>query len=268
MDIDITALAPVRQIFAVEYSDAPQRPRVPIHVPALCKLDIVIAGCVNLLTADGQRIQLRPGIAALVPPLASHGYEAREHLVHTCVKFHLHPRYRFAVGRKVLLIDVPEHIQKTAHVCGQLSVDDPDAASLVHAAATYCVTFAMHAAAPQLSDDPPEDAAREPLAQVIHLVTHDPMQPWTVAQLAQMHHLSESQFTKRFRSAFRQSPQQFLQETRMIAAADRLISSTWSVKRIAELCGYANVHSFTRAFNRVIGLPPAGYRRRMQLMQV
>ena len=104
----------------------------------------------------------------------------------------------------------------------------------------------------------------EPFAGLIDDIASDPLAQRSVAGLATTFHLSESQFTKRFTRAFGQSPQQYLVDTRMIAAADLLLSTNQSIKQVAEGAGYANVHGFTRAFTRVIGRPPAAFRRSQQ----
>lgn len=54
---------------------------------------------------------------------------------------------------------------------------------------------------------------------------------------------------------------ELLTQIRMHKAAELLFYSDYSIKQISEQTGYKNVQHFTRTFRRVVGIPPAHYRR-------
>ncbi len=80
--------------------------------------------------------------------------------------------------------------------------------------------------------------------------------------LAQLAHLSLSQFDRRFKRLFQMTPQQFLLRVRIHAACRRLVSGSDSVAQIAQQTGFYDQSYFTRQFQRQMGMTPAVYRRR------
>ncbi|MEZ5738508.1 MAG: AraC family transcriptional regulator [Burkholderiaceae bacterium] len=88
-----------------------------------------------------------------------------------------------------------------------------------------------------------------------------PGQAWTVDALARTAGLSRSVFADRFTQCLGQPPMQYLATWRLTLAADQLRSGKVSIGRIAEQVGYESEASFTRAFKREFGLPPATWRR-------
>jgi AraC-like DNA-binding protein len=79
--------------------------------------------------------------------------------------------------------------------------------------------------------------------------------------LAAMCHRSRSHFIRMFQQAVGMTPKQYVLERRIAWAAERLAQSTESIEAIAGVCGFQNRFYFTRAFARVMGLPPARYRK-------
>ena len=58
-----------------------------------------------------------------------------------------------------------------------------------------------------------------------------------------------------------QSPMQYLANWRIHSAAHELVNTGKSIPRIAQEVGYESEASFTRAFKRLKGAPPAAWRR-------
>lgn len=83
----------------------------------------------------------------------------------------------------------------------------------------------------------------------------------TVEQLAGQAKLSTSRFTALFRQTFGQSPYQFVLRMRLQHARDLLRGSTMGLPQIAELCGFSDIHHFSKAFKNSTGHSPAAYRR-------
>jgi AraC-like DNA-binding protein len=82
------------------------------------------------------------------------------------------------------------------------------------------------------------------------------------AELAERCGLSEDHFIRVFRHHVGQSPARYALERRIAMAAERLLFSDEGIDRIAADAGFANRYHFSRAFGRVIGVPPASYRRK------
>ena len=85
--------------------------------------------------------------------------------------------------------------------------------------------------------------------------------PLTVTALAQPSGLSEDHFARRFQKATGRPVMRWLQERRIAAAADRLIHSRDALEDIAKSCGFSNRFHFSRVFSRILGMPPASYRK-------
>jgi AraC-like DNA-binding protein len=85
---------------------------------------------------------------------------------------------------------------------------------------------------------------------------------WTVDSLGREIGLSRSALAQRFIQVIGEPPMQYLTHWRMQVAAQELRNSCKSIAQIAEEVGYESEASLTRAFKRLIGMPPAKWRRR------
>lgn len=99
------------------------------------------------------------------------------------------------------------------------------------------------------------------IAPALRLIDAEFGRPLRIDEMASACHLSADHFIRRFREAVGQTPGQYLAERRVAAAAEMLLLSDLSIERIAERCGFSNRFYFTRVFARLIGTPPATYRR-------
>lgn len=81
-----------------------------------------------------------------------------------------------------------------------------------------------------------------------------------IGELAQLSHLSNSQFRKRFKQQFRASPRDFILRTRLQAASKMLIKSNEPIIDIALRCGFTDQSYFTRQFSKFFNLSPKKYR--------
>ncbi|MBR9885880.1 MAG: helix-turn-helix transcriptional regulator, partial [Oceanospirillales bacterium] len=86
----------------------------------------------------------------------------------------------------------------------------------------------------------------------------------TVSELAGNACLSDSQFFALFRDQTGLTPQQYVTERRLHAAATALTHSDMSISELAVRFGFANQSNLTRAFTRRFGTSPARYRRTHQ----
>ena len=120
-----------------------------------------------------------------------------------------------------------------------------------------------------LRTTPAEDAspgllrglADERLAPAIRQMHDQVARPWTVAMLARSAALSRSAFFERFTRTVGLAPMAYLLAWRMAVAKDLLRRLDISVGDVAERVGYASASTFSTAFTRHAGQPPARYRR-------
>ena len=99
------------------------------------------------------------------------------------------------------------------------------------------------------------------LAIAIRQMHESPTRPWTVEQLAKAAALSRSAFFERFRRAVGVAPMEYLLAWRMALAKDLLRRNEGGVAEVAERVGYNSASTFSVAFARHVGLPPARYAR-------
>ena len=100
------------------------------------------------------------------------------------------------------------------------------------------------------------------VAKALALLHGRPEHSWTVEELARKVGLSRTGLAERFMHYLRQPPIQYLTRWRLSLAADNLRDASKSIGRVAEQVGYDSEASFTRAFKREFGLPPATWRRK------
>lgn len=88
-----------------------------------------------------------------------------------------------------------------------------------------------------------------------------------VATMARRAKLGERSFARRFKAATGLSPIEYVQTLRIEEAKEMLERSTLPVEEIAAEIGYADGSFFRRLFSRAVGLSPAAYRRKFQILR-
>ncbi|NYT73520.1 AraC family transcriptional regulator [Halomonas sp. QX-2] len=99
------------------------------------------------------------------------------------------------------------------------------------------------------------------LAVVIRRMHESPSQSWTVTQLASQATLSRSVFYERFGHAMGMAPMEYLLTWRMALAKNLLRREKASIAEVASRVGYSSASTFSVAFTRHVGVPPARYAR-------
>ncbi|TWI67737.1 AraC family transcriptional regulator [Pseudoduganella lurida] len=99
------------------------------------------------------------------------------------------------------------------------------------------------------------------LAVALHRMHEEPARAWTVAELAQEAALSRSTFFERFSRMVGTAPMEYLLAWRMALAKDLLRRGGASIAETAGRVGYSSASTFSVAFARHIGAPPARYLR-------
>lgn len=99
------------------------------------------------------------------------------------------------------------------------------------------------------------------LARSIRHMHESPSRPWTVEQLAREAALSRSAYFERFTRAVGIPPMEYLLSWRMALAKKLLRAKERGIAEVAELVGYSSASTFSTAFSRHVGEPPARYAR-------
>ncbi len=101
-------------------------------------------------------------------------------------------------------------------------------------------------------------ALRDPeIGRALALVHRDPARKWTVDTLASEVAMSRSGFSARFTELVGESPKHYVTRWRMQVAEAQLQDAGRSILEIAHSLGYSSEAAFSRAFKRVMGMPPS-----------
>jgi AraC-like DNA-binding protein len=104
------------------------------------------------------------------------------------------------------------------------------------------------------------NAQANAVAGALKLVEARLCAPLTVANMAEAAGYSLYHFVRTFNAVVRHTPYDYLMRRRLSHAAQRLLESDDRILEIALACQFGSHESFTRAFGRMFGLPPAAWR--------
>jgi len=103
---------------------------------------------------------------------------------------------------------------------------------------------------------------RDPhVGRALAVLHASPARAWTIESLARESGLSRSAFAERFVSFAGLPPMQYLASWRMQLAAHQLLDSRRSIGDIAATVGYDSEAAFSRAFRKIVGVPPGAWRK-------
>ncbi len=100
-------------------------------------------------------------------------------------------------------------------------------------------------------------AGSPPRATAIHL---NPSETWTIESLAGIMRGSRSAFAERFTRVVGETPARYVAQVRMHHARQWLSRDKTRIGVVAQRLGYDSEASFSRAFKRVMGVPPSHFR--------
>lgn len=98
------------------------------------------------------------------------------------------------------------------------------------------------------------------LSQAITHVNSNYPERITAETLAQLAHLSVSQFNRTFKKLFNITPAQYIVRVRVIAACSLLRTSSDNIETIAAETGFYDASHFTRQFRKIMQQTPKAYR--------
>ena len=99
------------------------------------------------------------------------------------------------------------------------------------------------------------------VGKALRLLHANPTRDWTVEELSREAAISRSVLAERFTELVGEAPMKYLANWRMQLAKQMLREGTCSVQEVATRVGYESEAAFNRAFKRVIGSPPAAWRK-------
>jgi AraC-like DNA-binding protein len=103
---------------------------------------------------------------------------------------------------------------------------------------------------------------RDPqIGRVLNLLHGNPARDWTLDLLAKECGMSRSSLVERFSHYVGQAPIQYLAQWRMQVATKLLANGGANVALVAAEVGYQSEAAFSRAFKKLMGMPPAAWRR-------
>lgn len=97
--------------------------------------------------------------------------------------------------------------------------------------------------------------------RALQLLHAQPSRNWSLVALSREVGRSRSALSERFAEVVGVTPMQYLAQWRMQLAAQLLLESDSTIAAIAARVGYSSEASFNRAFRRIVGMPPATWRR-------
>jgi AraC-like DNA-binding protein len=106
-------------------------------------------------------------------------------------------------------------------------------------------------------------AIRDPqIGRALAAFHRNPERDWSVEALGGAAGLSRSQFSERFTAVLGVAPARYVAEWRMHLATRWLTAEHVSIGEVASRLGYDSEPSFSRAFKRIVGVPPGELRQR------
>ncbi|WP_287367352.1 helix-turn-helix transcriptional regulator, partial [Mesorhizobium sp.] len=105
---------------------------------------------------------------------------------------------------------------------------------------------------------------QEPFRDQLEALSRKQLGALDLAFLGAQLGLSPRTLARRFSDELHTTPGRWIQDRRLEAAKTLLESTKLGISEICYQVGYRDTASFSRLFNRVVGLPPGEYRRQSQ----
>ncbi len=103
---------------------------------------------------------------------------------------------------------------------------------------------------------------RDPfVGKALSLIHRSPARNWTIEELARDVGLSRSVLAERFAGLVGLPPMHYLAKWRMQIASELLSGGSTNIATVAAETGYGSEAAFSRAFKKMVGVPPSAWRR-------
>ncbi|MEG0258393.1 MAG: AraC family transcriptional regulator [Lysinibacillus sp.] len=101
----------------------------------------------------------------------------------------------------------------------------------------------------------------EIINEVLNFISENYKDKISLQQLAQEHHLTSPQLTRRFTKQIGINPIEYLSMTRLRLVRTLLLETADNLETIAEKCGFQNGFYLSRKFKKVMGISPSEFRK-------
>jgi AraC-like DNA-binding protein len=211
----------------------------------------------------------REQVSELYETLRHGGGGARTRLLCGAIRFE-HPAARNLIGAlpAVIQLDAAPLQPTLSMLAAETRDPQPGGEAIITRLADVLVIQAIRG---WIAADPAAQtgwlgALRDPhLGRALALIHRDPAREWTVAALAAELAMSRSAFAARFSELVGVPAMHYVTDWRMQLARNRLRDGA-SVAEVAAELGYRSEAAFSRAFKRVMGMPPGAARRDGELV--
>jgi len=229
--------------------------RIEEKIPAgYCRVYYVYGGEVHY--ADSRRkARLRPGHLYIFPSASP--YRMRQNAADPlrCTFMHID----IAPSTLIKLIDC--RVDKDSFLEHLLlafaaAISEKDRKIIFALAEVFELYIAQH----ELAEAPIHE-----LSRVLRFVAEHIAEPITLGRLSAIAGYNEQYFVRLFRKSIGLTPYQYVISQRM-KTARTLLAKGESVTRTAEMTGYRDVKSFSRAFKKGVGLAPSAFRRQNTIL--
>jgi len=233
------------------------------HLHHFHQLDVILEGEYKLILEDKEVQIAGSGDAWVIPPLMWHHIDCPNPFYFCSFKFHLSPHYWSQFGTTFHRFRISQEMQRYLRYCApKWKSQSAWVSQQIPAVLSLCLVEFLKESPQKPATQSNLDGFRQALWPLLERILEKPNIHWNVARMAEELNLSPNYFSRCFHQAISQSPQRFILEATMRRAAANLLDSpTKPIKKIAESAGYTNVHTFTRAFNQIMRISPAAYRR-------
>jgi len=113
----------------------------------------------------------------------------------------------------------------------------------------------------KMKQEEPSGFNSDPLQLAERYIRSNLSSPITIEMAARHVHMSRANFARLFRQHTGQTFLEYLHRLRLQQACTFLLETTWTVRSIAELCGFASESGFSRFFTKQMGVTPLTYRK-------
>jgi len=225
----------------------------------------------NIILRDGTWVPLAAGQVYLLPEDISYGSYCAGSVTHRYVHFDV---LGLPQTLQRSLFDGPFVVPPASgailadriRVLPTITSAEEDQQIAARCAAKAVIFDALAARMAALSDEELVQRLHEaqvtaPVEPALRHIADHLAEPLSVAALAALCCMSGDHFIRRFRTCVGETPARYVQEQRLLLAAQLLLFTDHTIDRIAQDTGFGNRFYFSRAFKRYSGQSPAAYRQ-------
>lgn len=230
--------------------------------PLFSFLGIVLKGALHIDSGNGEEMKLGAGTTFIIPSHTSSTYSAQSPT--DFLWFHIRDNTFSGdiVGKGIVhspLVHGQELIDYATHFSNESRNQRPDNGVAMTYLASL-IRLQILRIFESFGSEFNREGLRERINRAVREMAQKADQDWSVNTLAGYAGLSVSQLYREVRREFDKSPGDIINEVRLRHASELLLHSSYKLHDIAEMTGYSDAFSFSRAFKRFTGRSPSSFR--------